>query len=102
MKKRLTIKTSFITLCSLLCLNTALAGDTAKGKALFGENCLSCHASAERFTSPNRVANNIGTLEAEVRDCVSKYNIYLYDPDIKDVASYLNDAYYHFPSTENQ
>jgi mono/diheme cytochrome c family protein len=102
MKKQLMIKTTFIALSSLLCLNTALAGDIAKGKALFGENCLSCHASAERFTSPDRAANTMGALEAEVRDCVSKYNIYLYDPDIKDVASYLNDAYYQLPNAENQ
>lgn len=102
MKKQLMIKTTFVAFSSLLCLNTALAGDAAKGRALFGENCLSCHASAERFTNPNRIANNMGALEAEVRDCVSKYNIYLYDPDIKDVASYLNDTYYQFPETENQ
>lgn len=98
----------FILIISALLMSYSLPsmaeGNAENGKRLFGEKpdkCLSCHADPQHFTRKDR-AKDLQTLEKWVRQCDIRHNTSWFDEDVKDVVSYLNQTYYHYPTTEKQ
>ncbi len=66
------------------------------GEKLFKKSrCLSCHKT-DIFTRADRKIKNMEQLERQVRMCDSQLSINWFDDEIRDVASYLNNAYYRF------
>lgn len=98
------LKPFIATIISLLITyaSPSLAGNAENGKHLFGEQpekCLSCHADPIHFTRADRAAD-LASIEKWVRQCDVRHNTTWFDDEIKDVVSYLNQTYYHYPETE--
>jgi len=89
-----TILTS-ITLCLLAAASTLPAADLEKGKALVAENCTKCHDERVYTRADRRVTTRSG-LDQQVQRCELSLGLKWFDDDIENVASYLNQTYYHF------
>lgn len=122
MNKKIHVFTGLL-FCSCLAINTAMAtdnknekkneaptdeqkqtentkSDPQKGEVLFKKaKCLSCHGT-DIFTREDRKVSDLVHLEKQVRICDSQHDGNWYEPDIRDVVSYLNKAYYHFPDAK--
>ncbi|MEA3410310.1 MAG: cytochrome c [Pseudomonadota bacterium] len=85
-------------------LSTAWAGDPAKGKQLHDAHCTACHVGMTGgdgsilYTRKDRRMTNIQELQKQVRRCETAQGLKLFDNDIDDLVTYLNSAYYKFPS----
>jgi mono/diheme cytochrome c family protein len=70
----------------------------AKGEKLHAEKCAACHMAAHDakfYTS--RVGKKLKTkasLNTQVQNCVSNFNIDWFDEDVAAVTEYLNTKYY--------
>ena len=67
--------------------------DSHPGKALHDANCISCHDTG-KYESSARQVNGFPALLAQVRRCNANLNPGLSDDEIKQVADYLNQAFY--------
>lgn len=92
-------------------INTAVAdqytavypgSDPIAGKALVQKNCISCHASSfggdgsSIYTRENRIVKTSRGLKAQVRNCNTMIGLKWFEDEELNVASYLNQSYYHF------
>ncbi|MCG6897360.1 MAG: cytochrome c [Thiocapsa sp.] len=84
-------------LTALLAVATATArAEAGEGaESLYEANCLSCHGS-EIYTREGRLISSMDGLERQVQRCETALGLRWFDDDIKDVANYLNDRFYHF------
>jgi mono/diheme cytochrome c family protein len=77
-------------------------GDPLAGKALLHKNCISCHASSfggdgsAIYTRENRLVKTSRGLKAQVRNCNTMLGLKWFEDEEINVASYLNQTYYHF------
>lgn len=71
------------------------AAEENNGKALYEENCLSCHTE-EVLTRPDRRIKNLKQLHDQVRRCELSLGLRWFDEDIDRVTKHLNDNYYKF------
>ena len=77
-------------------------GDPAIGKAMVQKNCISCHASSFGgdgsgiYTRENRLVKTSRGLKAQIRNCNTMLGLKWFEDEELHVASYLNQAYYHF------
>lgn len=77
-------------------LSTVLAADKEEAKALFNEtNCLKCHG-VNTFKPREHKVNNFLKLHKVIGQCANGNSVGWFEEEIEDVASYLNDEYYHF------
>ena len=79
---------------SLFC-SAAPAADSARGKALFDENCTDCHG-IEKFTRKDRHVRSLKKLKTQVWNCQDGAGYDWTQEQIDDVVEYLNAAFYHF------
>ena len=84
-----------VLLMLLLFMLPVQAVDIENGKALHNENCLRCH-NETIYTRENRLVNSYYELRTRIRDCELMSEAAWFDEEIDDVASYLNQAFYHF------
>ncbi|MGB5472816.1 MAG: cytochrome c [Gammaproteobacteria bacterium] len=75
--------------------NLAMAADTAHGKVLAQENCMSCHGD-EVYTRKDRKVTTMAGLDSQVRRCELSLGLQWFDDDVESVVAYLNDAFYKF------
>lgn len=73
----------------------ANAGDAKNGKALYDANCFKCHNTAIH-TRPNSIILSLTALKNRVRFCETNAKLTWTDPQIDDVATYLNNSFYKF------
>lgn len=77
-------------------------GDPIAGKALLQKNCIQCHASSfggdgsAIYTRENRLVKTSKGLKAQVRNCNTMLGLKWFEDEELNVASYLNQTYYHF------
>lgn len=77
-------------------------GDPLAGKDLLHKNCISCHASSfggdgsAIYTRENRLVKTSRGLKAQVRNCNTMLGLKWFEDEEINVASYLNQTYYHF------
>jgi hypothetical protein len=65
-------------------------------ETLYQTHCLQCHGS-EIYTRADRKVTSLEGLERQVQRCELSLGLQWFDEDIGEVASYLNQHYYHFP-----
>lgn len=76
------------------------AEDTPDGKALYTENCTSCHVQmtggdgSTIFTRKDRKVNSMDSLKTQILRCATAKNLSWFDEDVDAVAAYLNESYY--------
>jgi len=77
--------------------------DVAKGQQFYTElKCAACHAqrmmgqAAAMYTRSDRKVHNPKQLLAFTQMCVTQLNHELFPDEVKDIAAYLNQTYYHF------
>ena len=86
----------FKILISISLLSISLLADKEEAKTLFNESdCLKCHA-VSTFKAREHKVNNFKKLHKTVERCVNGSNAGWFEEEIKDVALYLNEDYYHF------
>lgn len=74
---------------------TANAGDAKAGKELYDSRCFQCHDTTIH-TRPNRIIYSLTALKNRVRFCETNAGLKWTDPQIEDVATYLNNSFYKF------
>ena len=85
-----------------LAADPAPSGDPEAGQALHQEHCMRCHGGIvggepnEIYTREDRRIHNYPSLVTQVRRCEVNLNLAWFDEDVDDVATYLNQAFYHF------
>ncbi|OIR13904.1 hypothetical protein GALL_50400 [mine drainage metagenome] len=79
------------------------AGNSASGKKLFAQyECDSCHKGkvggdgSAIFTRPDRIVREANQLVPRIKFCSGVVGANLSAQDEQDLASYLNQNYYHF------
>lgn len=78
------------------------AGDPKIGKALVEKHCISCHAASfggdgsEIYTRENHLVKTTKGLVQQIRNCNTNLGLKWFEDDEQNVASYLNQNYYHF------
>lgn len=88
-------------LLSLALVTLAVAGmnaqadDTVDAKALFDQNCTSCHGS-EVYTREDRRINSLDALHGQVRMCEQNLGLTWFDDQVDAVTALLNREYYNF------
>ena len=92
MKLRLQIV--FFTLLSIPAA-MATAADTAHGKNLTQQHCMSCHDNS-MYTRDKRRVTTLAGLQNQVRRCELSLGLKWFDEDINDVTAYLNESFYKF------
>lgn len=82
---------------SLVSSVRAEALDAAAGAELHKENCTRCHGS-EMYTRPNRKMHSFQSIRTQVGRCEQSLGLQWFEDDIGNVAAYLNNTHYKFPS----
>ena len=75
------------------------ARDASRGELLYVRHCVACH-TAQVHWRDKTLATNWKSLNAEVRRWQNAMGQTWGQPDITEVALYLNTLYYHFPVTD--
>ena len=94
----------FITLLSVAA--SAQAVDLNRGKQLHDQNCMTCHAGImggnanSIYTRENRRIENYDALVRQVGRCKDNLGVAWPEEEVKDVAAYLNQQFYHFKQGE--
>lgn len=73
----------------------AHADSHAAAKAMYEENCLSCHGS-EVYTREDRMVNSMPSLVTMVNRCNVNLNVGWFDDEVESVAQFLRENYYGF------
>jgi cytochrome c553 len=84
-----------ITVCLLSAASSLSAANLDNGKTLVAGNCTKCH-DERVYTRPDRRVTTLGGLSQQVSRCEQSLGLKWFDDDITDVATYLNQTYYHF------
>lgn len=72
--------------------------DPARGELLYSTHCIACHNIKLHWRDKKLVANWNG-LRSEVRRWQKLSGLGWSDADIAEVARYLNERYYHYPTS---
>jgi mono/diheme cytochrome c family protein len=83
-------------IASLAVLSPCHGADAARGQQLFETHCIACHSSG-LFQREHPKVRDWNQLLQEVRSRQAQAGQRWSPADISDVASYLNDRFYHFP-----
>lgn len=77
--------------------------DPARGEALYTEmKCAACHAermmgqASAMYTRSDRKVHDASQLNTFTQGCVTRLNRDLFPEEVRDIAAYLNQTYYHF------
>ena len=70
-----------------------------RGKLLYSTYCIGCHTTQMHWRE-KKLATNWGSLRYQVRHWQENVAPGLAEEDITAIARYLNDLYYHFPTTD--
>ena len=73
----------------------------SRGELLYVTHCSACH-TAQMHWRANRDATDFPGLVAQVRRWQGVASLGWIDPDINDVARYLNETIYHFDNASGQ
>ena len=76
-------------------LTPALAADLENGKSLHDENCLRCHDES-KYTREDKMIKNFQQLHERIKQCELMTELTWFDEEVDDVATYLNNQFYHF------
>jgi mono/diheme cytochrome c family protein len=107
MKTRVT-KIGFVIFAAGFAVMTAHAdpfpgADPAAGKKLFDQSkCAACHISlvgddgSKVFTWSGHKVRSAAQLLSRVQFCVTNTGAQVFPDEVKDIAAYLNQQYYHF------
>ncbi|UCE30677.1 MAG: hypothetical protein JSW68_11545 [Burkholderiales bacterium] len=78
-------------------------GDAEEGRALHGEQCVSCHRSMFNdengdtiYSADHRKIGNSAHLRQRVEACASQVGAGWFEEEIESVSRHLNEAYYGF------
>jgi len=78
-------------------VDAALDGDPEHGKALYAKHCAGqCHTAAVHERKNVRATNQAEVVAWIQRQCTQAMATDLSVQDIEDLATYLNDKYYHY------
>ena len=99
-------KTLTLSLGLLLVAGTGLAqaADPQRGKTLHDKHCISCHSGMVGgdgtllYTRKNRRVKSFDELIAQINRCDQSLGLQWFPDDVQDVAAYLNQAFYKFPT----
>lgn len=77
--------------------------DPARGRALYTEmKCAACHAermmgqASAMYTRSDRKVHDASQLNTFTQGCVTRLSHDLFPEEVRDIAAYLNQTYYHF------
>jgi hypothetical protein len=84
-----------ITVSLLTAASSLPAANLDNGKTLVAGNCTKCHNESV-YIRPDRRVNTLDGLNQQVSRCEQALGLKWFDDDITDVATYLNQTYYHF------
>jgi mono/diheme cytochrome c family protein len=84
-----------ITVCLLAATSSLPAANPDNGKTLVDANCTKCH-DERVYTRPDRRVTTLDGLNKQVTRCEQSLGLKWFDDEIADVASYLNQTYYHY------
>jgi mono/diheme cytochrome c family protein len=88
--------TNIVTVVLLLVLSVpAWAGDAERGKKLHDSQCIRCH-DTKMYQRQRRVTQDWKNLRSVVGHWQSQLKLKWTETDIDDVATYLNQQFYHF------
>lgn len=73
----------------------AADADAARGRELYVQRCGECHASSVHGRE-NRVARSLAEVRTWVRRWSGQLRLGWGEPEVEDVAAYLNATYYRF------
>jgi mono/diheme cytochrome c family protein len=72
-----------------------------RGELLYTTHCITCHTSEMHWRN-NRKAQDWDSLKTQVRIWQGNTGLQWSEPDIAEVAAYLNDTIYQYPQTANR
>ena len=75
------------------------ARDASRGELLYSTHCIACHTSQVHWRD-KKLATDWKSLKAQVRRWQNTAGQKWGEPDISEVALYLNSRYYHYPVTD--
>jgi mono/diheme cytochrome c family protein len=84
-----------ITVCLLTAASSLSAANLDNGKTLLAGHCTKCH-DERVYIRPDHRVTTLDGLNQQVSRCEQALGLKWFDDDITDVASYLNQTYYHF------
>ena len=73
--------------------------DASRGELLYSTHCIACHTSQVHWRD-KKLATDWKSLKAQVRRWQNTAGQKWGEPDISEVASYLNTLHYHYPITD--
>ena len=88
-------RTYFAVLAALATAPNLASADVHAGKELTDAHCYQCHG-AEVYTRPDRKVQSMSGLQKQVQMCNQALGTTLFDEQVNDVASYLNQEFYKF------
>jgi len=86
---------SSLALAAILNALPAAAADTAAGKTLHDENCLSCHDTAV-YTREKKQVISLEALHKRVTRCELSQGMKVTPEQTENIVQYLNESFYHF------
>ena len=84
---------------NLAALGAEPAHDATRGELLYTKHCVACHTTQVHWRD-KKLATDWKSLQAQVRRWQSATGQKWSEPDISEVAHYLNTLYYHYPATD--
>jgi mono/diheme cytochrome c family protein len=74
-----------------------LQTDSSRGKLLYSLHCIACHNEQVHWLA-NKKASDWPSLIAQVKLWQNISNLKWSEKDVDNVARYLNNVYYHYPT----
>ena len=96
--------TRVVTAIALILAATLVAGQSSggggsRGELLYSTYCIGCHTT-EMHWREKKLATDWGSLRHQVRRWQQNVAPGLAEEDSTAIARYLNNRYYHFPTTD--
>ena len=93
-----------VTVAALTVAATVVAGQSSgvgdsRGELLYSTYCIGCHTTEVHWRE-KKLATDWGSLRYQVRRWQENVAPGLAEEDNTAIARYLNDRYYHFPTTD--
>jgi len=85
--------------CNFVAAAAEPARDASRGELLYSTHCIACH-TAQVHWRDKKLATNWKSLKAQVLRWQNASGQNWGEPDISEVALYLNSRYYHYPVTD--
>ena len=84
---------------NLAALGAEPARDASRGELLYTTHCIACHTTQAHWRD-KKIATDWTSLQAQVRRWQGAAGQKWSEPDISEVARYLNTLYYHYPAAD--